>query len=174
MTAAPAKADAKKPATNSETGSPDAVPVQPSAPILPRVMAPPEATKHLEFGRNSWHTIAPADHVLEQVLDPRYLWHKHTEIRPGDKIEIRHALFEYEVTILVREVDKEAQAILGYPVIRELTKEKLSAPDLSGAHVEFLGAHKWCVRLGGFLMTTGFDTQLEAEAWLRKKQARGA
>lgn len=139
-----------------------------------RVMARSDAIKLMEFGRNAWHIVAPAEHTLAQVLDLSYCWHRHDQIRPGDKIEIRHALFHYLVEILVVEVDREAQAILGYYTVRDLLSEEMRAPDLSGAFVELLGANKWCVRLGGYVMASNFETQLEAAAWLAKKSARGA
>jgi len=138
----------------------------------PRVQAPDHSIKLAEHGRNLWYVIAPADHTLEQAMDLRYCWHRHEQIKPGDWIEIRHSLFHYHIDILVTEIDKEAMSILGYYTVRDLTKEELRVPDLDGAYTEELGALKWVIRLGTRVLKSGFDTKLEADAWLKKKQAR--
>lgn len=140
-----------------------------------RVTAAEGSFKLLEHGRNSYHVLAPSDHTLEEVQDLRYLWHHHARLKPGDTVEICHALFAYQVTILVRDIDHETKAITGYYTVRDLSKEKVRLPDLSAAELSFIdGPHKWAVMLGNELLRSGFDTKSEAEAYLNKKQSVGA
>lgn len=141
---------------------------------LPRIQIGGEFIKLREHVYNTWSIIAPPDHALEQVCDLRYTWHAHDKFAPGDVIEIRSANFQFFVTILIREIDREAQAVLGFYTIRDLTKEELRVPDLSGARTEYMGPpNGWAVKLKDQHLKSGFETQGEADAWLRKKQARG-
>lgn len=150
-----------------------AKPAQPAVP--PRVQARPDHIRLIAEGRNTWHVIAPPEHTLDQVRDLRYLWHRHADFRPGDVIIIRHAYFQYELEIYVREVDTEAQAIVGYHSVRDFTTEELQVPDLTGAEVTYMGGpHGYAVHLGSQHLKSGFETEGEATAWLRKKQSRGA
>jgi hypothetical protein len=187
MTAAAAKKTAQQtpaaPSAPAETAqaappapaAPMAVePVQQLTPTVQRVQARTDAIRLAEHTYNRWSIIAPADHSLEQVCDLRYAWHAHDRIKPGDIIEIRSANFQFTVEILVREIDTEAQAILGFYTIRDLAREELRVPDLSAASVKEMGGpHGWAVMLGSQHLKSGFETQGEAVAWLRKKQARG-
>lgn len=141
-------------------------------PKLPKVKAP--RTMLRADAINEYFVHAAPDHALEQVLDLQYLWHDHGRFRPGDIVTIRHPYFLWEVEILIREIDTEAKAILGFYRTRDLREEKLAVPDLAEASIEFMGGpHMWAVKNGTDHMKTGFETQGEAEAWLRKKQARG-
>ncbi len=141
---------------------------------LPRVQARSDIIKLKEHVYNTWSIIAPPDHSLEQVCDLRYAWHAHDRIVPGDFIEIRSASFRFFVSVLVKEIDREAQAILGYYTVRDLTKEDLRVPDLSGANVVLMGGpHGWAIMLGSQHLRSGFETEGEAVAYLRKKQSRG-
>lgn len=161
-------------APESEEASAQASPV---ATKLPRVMINGDKIKLMEHGALTWLVIAPAEHTLEQVRDPRYCWHKaHSgDIRVGHTIEIRHALLQYVVQILISDIDTDAQAIIGYHTVRDLTKEELCGPDLSDAVVKFIdGPQRWAVMLGSQIMKSGFDTKSEANAYLDKKQSRGS
>jgi hypothetical protein len=144
-----------------------------TAPVAQRqkVQISEQAVKLAEVGRNLWHAVAPYTHTLEDALDPSYMWHSHARIQPGDRIEIRHQLHQFLVELYVVEVDKDTQAILTYPLaVHDFAKAELRVADLTGATVEEMGANKWCIQQGRRVLKSGFDTELEAQAWLAKKK----
>lgn len=137
------------------------------------IMLNESAIKAAEVARNTWHAIAPADHVLEDVLNPGYLWRRHDVMQPGDRIEIRHQLHHFLVELYIVQIDREAQAILTYEIaVTDFRGQELRVADLTGAAVEQVGGLNWRVRLGNKELKGGFDTKLEAEAWLKKKMSK--
>ena len=142
-------------------------------PRPPRVQARSDDIKLGDHGANTWRVTAQVDHTIEQAQDLRYCWHKHAEIKPGDTVIITHKLWFYIVEILVKEVDMEAKAILGWYRVRDLTQEELHTPDLADAELTWLGnTLLWGVVHDGQVLASGFETQREAEAYLFKKQVR--
>lgn len=179
---APAKGGAKMNApTSSAAPSAAASPVSAAAPSSPATaVVPPrikpqisgQAIRLAENGRNLWHAVAPHTHTLEDVLDPIYLFHGHDRIAPGDRVEIRHQLHHFLVELYVVEVDKDTQGILTYVLsAHDFTTTELRVADLTGATVEEMGL-KWAVRQGKRVLKAGFDTEMEALAWLEKKKQR--
>lgn len=145
----------------------------PEAYVQPK-MLPETAIKPAEVARTVWHALAPADHTLEDVLHPSYLWRRYDGIEPGARIEIRHQLHHFLVELYVVQIDREAQAILTYEINKiDFRGQELRVADLSGAEVEQVGGLNWRVRMGNKELKGGFDTKLEAEAWLAKKRQVG-
>lgn len=142
---------------------------------IPRTQLLGHDIRLAEHGRNHWHGIAHENHTLEEALDPIYLWHRHSEIKPGDLIEVRHVLHHFWFQGYVTAIDAEAQAIR-YHVLecRDFKGEgaKPMQTDLSKAEVvDKGGIHKWSVVLGIKTLKHGFATEEAAEAWLEKKKA---
>jgi hypothetical protein len=128
--------------------------------------------KPAEASFTHWHAVAPHDHTLADVLQPGYLWRKHESIKVHDRVTIDHALHQFSVTLYVRAIDKEAQALLFFlDQVIDRTQQELTVPDLTGAEVDYRGALNWAVVQGAKTLKGGFDTKDEAEAWLKKKKA---
>jgi len=83
-----------------------------------------------------WHVLAAKDHRLEHVLHPSYLSEKVRDIRAGAIVVIVHEGQQYFAELLVRAVDKDAQA-LAYLLLRviDLTASELVSEDWVGASI---------------------------------------
>lgn len=164
----------REPADMSETVTVTADPAPTPKPKYIPVRIRGHQVKLAVEGRNSFDIVCPADHSLEQARDLQYLWDVHTRFKRGDVVTIRHPYFLWELEILIREIDTEACAIVGYHRVRDFSEEELQVPDLSDATVSYLGGpNAYVVAIGSITMKTGFETEGEAWAWLRKKQSRG-
>jgi len=123
----------------------------------------PEGAK---WGR--WAVIAQAEHTIEDALHPRYLYAKNDQIRPLDYIEIKHPFGHWCVCLDVVRVDTQARGIVAYiRHVFDFTKaERIVAPDLSEARVEYLGDRLWSVVDSHHVVKDQFPTRNAADAWL--------
>ena len=123
----------------------------------------PEGSK---WGR--WAVVAQAEHSIEDALHPRYLYAKHEQIRPLDYVEIKHPFGHWCVCLDVVRVDTQARGIVAYirHVFDFAKAERLVAPDLSDARVEYLGDRMWSVVDGHHVVKDGMPTRQAAEAFL--------
>lgn len=122
-----------------------------------------------------WSVFSHAEHTWDDACDPRYLWAKADQIRPGDEITIKHPYGNWVLILDVVSVDKVLQGIVSnIRSVFDYTQEgaKKIAPDLSTARVEYLGARGWAVVQGHHVAKDSMTTREEADAWLIKR--RGA
>jgi hypothetical protein len=135
--------------------------------------AMPQEIVVAEYGRTVYHVVARAEHTMADAMHGRYLWHRHDRIKPGDRIEIRHAKHEFFLEFYVVDVDAEAQE-LRYHVLakHDFTARALPKLELANAKIAHRGnAGKWSVVNGRAVVKDGFETEAEAEAWLAEKRA---
>ena len=124
-----------------------------------------------ENARVVWTVDVPEDHTPEDCLHPGYLWHRHEQIRRGQKIELVHEMQQFFIELLVARVDKDTQSIQTRIIHAcDWRTEKLPAIDLSAARVEKMAADGWRVVNGAAVLSRGHSTRAEAEQWLRDRK----
>lgn len=118
----------------------------------------------------AWGVIAHADHSIEDVLHPMYLWNKAEQIEAHATIEIKHALGFYVVVLDVVRVDRATRSIISnVRHIFDYTADgtRRVAPDVSGARVDFLGSERqWAVIDGHHVIKDRLATRAEAEIFI--------
>ena len=120
-----------------------------------------------------WNVVAHADHTIEDALNSRYLTGKINEFSPLDYIEIKHPFGYWVICLDVIKVDRVSRGLVAHiRHIFDYTKaDRVIAPDLSGARVDFLGGDKqWSVVDGHHIAMEGFPTRTAAEAWLSEQK----
>lgn len=128
-----------------------------------------------EAARQVHYAVAPMDHDPEAWLDPGYLWHKHANMRPGDKIEITNDLHTAYAELLIVRVDRETQSIITQTITTvDWRNMPPAATDLTAAVVERKGGDKWRVVLGTAVLSKGHDTEADAQRWLDRRQVKRA
>lgn len=157
---------------NPEAAADDTIsPVARVARSMPKML--PAHDIHPEgvsWGR--WAVTAHADHAIEDVLHPRYLYAKHEHFRPLDCVEIKHPYGLFVVCLDILKVDRSARGIVAYVRnIYDYTQAAhVIAPDLSGARVEFLGGREWSVVDGHHVVKDEFRSRAAAEQWLAEER----
>jgi hypothetical protein len=68
-----------------------------------------------EHAHTAWSVTVPAEHTLDDALDPGYLWNAHRRLRAGDTLELTHVTHEFYGLYYVMKVDAVAQAVIIAP-----------------------------------------------------------
>lgn len=129
--------------------------------------------KLADAGYNRHRVMAPAEHSVEDVLNPGYLWHGADRLRPHDIVEIVGERFGFYLELYVVRLDRDTQAVI-YQILRqEMFGEARPAVavDLSQARIERKGVDKWRIVIGETVISKGHASEDDAKAWLSKKQA---
>jgi hypothetical protein len=135
-----------------------------------RRMAPANAIQTQDHIFQTWCTIAPLDHSLEDVLHPSFLFAKHRAIRPHDRFDILHEGHDFLVRGIIVGIDVEAEAVQYRALeVFKLSEMPVVGPDWEGAKVAEEQSHGWAVRLDG-RVAKRFYSEASAAEWLAAKQ----
>ena len=135
---------------------------------IPQLAAQDIHTDGVRWSR--WGVVCLAEHTIEDVLHPRFLFNRAEQIKPLDYIEIKHPYGLFVVCLDVVRVDFAGRGIITYPRhIHDYSKADALEPDLSTARIEFLGDRSWCLVDGHHVVKEGFGTREDAKAWLAAK-----
>lgn len=136
---------------------------------------PPQEIQTIGAKWNHWAVMAHAEHSIEDVCHPRYLWAKADQMKPGDYVEIKHIYGKFVVCLDVTSINHVARGIVAnvrhvfdytQPGARQIT------PHLIEARVAFLGARGWCVVDGTHVAADGFRDKQAADKWLDEERYR--
>jgi hypothetical protein len=106
----------------------------------------------------------------EHAQDPRYLWQIQHKLARYDEVILADIAFRWEVRVRVMYKDPELQLVRTSPIAPVAYHEvgRGAGADLDQLKVEHKGSvDKWTVFLGAVKLKTGFETQEEAEDWVR-------
>lgn len=130
---------------------------------------------HAESARMAWRVSIPEDHAIEDVRHPSYLWNRHREFRPGDRIEYWAIDGRFFIEQIVVAIDAKTRSIM----VREIAfhdwgEKPLQRADISqaAARVEWAGPSvKWRVVVGDEVLTDKLATKEKAQEWLDQQVA---
>lgn len=140
------------------------------------VMAFGQDIKLAEHGSQRWRVKARAEHTLDDVRHPAYLWARaHTTgkngIQPGDVIEVSHEQHSFYVEMYCAAVDPSTHSVRCHVLTEKVFTDPLPIRDLSEATVEWKGGAKWSVILGHDVLSKNHATKEIAERWLERKKS---
>lgn len=126
---------------------------------------------------NSWTAMAHAEHTIEDVMHPRYLWARHEQMNAGDYVEIKHIHGKFVVCLDVIAINKVARGIVAN--VRHVFDYTQAGaiqikPSLINARIEFLGARQWAVVEGTHVAADQFADRGSAEKWLDEQRFKAA
>lgn len=164
------KAAAKKPDTVASEGETEISPVARVARANPVQLSAQEINP-AGARWQTWEIKSHANHDIEDVLHPRYLWAKSEQIKPGDVVIVKHALDQFVVVLDVLAIDHHTRGIITHTrYAREKDQEAVNKPDARSWTIDQTAPDNWRVLDGTYVVQENFLSRRQAELWIAQQQ----
>lgn len=130
---------------------------------------PPNRMNLTQYMRQDWSANAEEGTTVEDILKPEYWFHKASELRPYDRIEVRDEKGHWIAELLVLNVDR-SWAKVHLLTLHDLgPKAEEPVEETPKFHLVWKGPQrKWTVQRleDGQFIQEGFDDKHKAREWM--------